>query len=580
MKKLLLSLSGLLLCCSAALAGNVNFNIATDSTFNPCQVPNNVMFLLSGNATGYNTGDQVQIYTAFGDGQDTTISDTIRNNRFALHFYHNYTMAGNYTVMYVVTGPDGASDTLVQPNEVLLGNSCENISGRVYNDIDSDCNYTPQTDMPIRRHAVELLLNGNVNQLTYTDSSGQYSFDAVSGYNYEVEVRNSALTLTCPSSGGHTVNSLPANNLDFALECPGSSQHDLSGHFSGGFLVPGVKRGVFFHVRNQLCQPVSGTAKLVLNSQVQYTPSSSSAFHATPDRVIGDTLFYDFNNLQLNDRLSMRADLTGDTTLSISDSVCLELIVTPRSGDADTANNTLIQCLEVRTSYDPNMKSVNPAGLGTDGRISRNRTMLYTLHFQNTGNFRATNVYILDTIDTATLDINTLEIVDYSHPMELKMPEEDILRFNFDNIMLPDSNSNEPESHGFVSFRIDQVSGLADGSRIENTVGIFFDYNPPIITNTTVNTIDMNIGIEEMKTGSPVSIFDAYPNPVHGSVQIELLAPFREAQLEIVNLSGQRLLHRTIEKDSRLDLSEYPRGVYILKLSSEGHQEQKRILTY
>src|SRR5690606_41204248 len=42
-----------------------------------------------------------------------------------------------------------------------------------------------------------------------------------------------------------------------------------------------------------------------------------------------------------------------------------------------------------------------------------------------------------------------------------------VLSFTFDHIMLPDSNTNEPGSHGFAQFSIRPV-GMSPGSSVEN----------------------------------------------------------------------------------------------------------------
>ena len=61
----------------------------------------------------------------------------------------------------------------------------------------------------------------------------------------------------------------------------------------------------------------------------------------------------------------------------------------------------------------------------------------------------------------------------------------DVLYFNFENIYLPDSTSNEPESHGYVRFKIRTLNDPSIGEEIENTSYIYFDNNPPIKTNST-----------------------------------------------------------------------------------------------
>jgi len=60
------------------------------------------------------------------------------------------------------------------------------------------------------------------------------------------------------------------------------------------------------------------------------------------------------------------------------------------------------------------------------------------------------------------------------------------LVFHFENILLPDSTVNEPASHGFVQFRINQLTDNPIGTVIENTADIYFDLNKAIVTNTVM----------------------------------------------------------------------------------------------
>ncbi len=61
------------------------------------------------------------------------------------------------------------------------------------------------------------------------------------------------------------------------------------------------------------------------------------------------------------------------------------------------------------------------------------------------------------------------------------------IKFTFDNILLPDSSADFEASQGFVSFRISQKAGVPLETNIENRAGIFFDFNAPVYTNTTVH---------------------------------------------------------------------------------------------
>ncbi|MBK9192739.1 MAG: hypothetical protein IPM77_15275 [Crocinitomicaceae bacterium] len=100
----------------------------------------------------------------------------------------------------------------------------------------------------------------------------------------------------------------------------------------------------------------------------------------------------------------------------------------------------------------------------------------------------ASKVVIKDMLDS-NLEWQTLAPLAFSHPVNIDVSENGEVTFTFDNIMLPDSSSNEPESHGFITYRIDLISGLAAGTSIYNTAKIYFDANPDVVTNTAINTI-------------------------------------------------------------------------------------------
>ena len=159
----------------------------------------------------------------------------------------------------------------------------------------------------------------------------------------------------------------------------------------------------------------------------------------------------------------------------------------------DEIGNTLIASTtssnEVTCGYDPNDKRIVPEGYGEPHYILDDTELNYFIRFQNTGNAPAINVTVVDTLDV-NLDLSSLELSATSHEMEMSVDSlTRAISFHFPNIFLPDSTSNEPESHGFITFKVKAPAGLAPETRIENTAYIYFDNNPAIITNTTWNTI-------------------------------------------------------------------------------------------
>jgi uncharacterized repeat protein (TIGR01451 family) len=156
---------------------------------------------------------------------------------------------------------------------------------------------------------------------------------------------------------------------------------------------------------------------------------------------------------------------------------------------ADDADPVIdIYCVEVRGSYDPNDKRGFPKGVGTMHEIQPNQDLEYVIRFQNTGTDTAFTVVIRDTL-SQDLDLFSFNSGVASHNYSFRMYGPRILEWTFNNIMLPDSNVNEIESHGFITFRVDLVDSLLLGTVIENSAAIYFDYNAPIITNTSMHTL-------------------------------------------------------------------------------------------
>lgn len=147
-----------------------------------------------------------------------------------------------------------------------------------------------------------------------------------------------------------------------------------------------------------------------------------------------------------------------------------------------------VHCDEVVGSFDPNDKVGFPQGITPAHFIEQGQEIEYRIRFQNTGNDTAFLVRILDTLPV-TLDPATIRPMGASHPFTWDVTNNGWLTFTFANILLPDSTTNEPGSHGYVSFRVGQRPNLADWTLLENSASIYFDFNEPILTNTWYHTI-------------------------------------------------------------------------------------------
>ncbi len=232
-----------------------------------------------------------------------------------------------------------------------------------------------------------------------------------------------------------------------------------------------------------------------------------------------------------------------------------------------------VLCLPNIGAYDPNDKRAEPQGLNTEGYITASQPLDYTIRFQNTGTDTAFTVVVRDTL-SPNLDITTLYLTGASHAYTFQIIGSNVLEWTFPNILLPDSNVNEPLSHGFVSFKIKQIDGNSPGTEITNRAGIYFDFNAVVLTNTTLNTI-----INDYKTWftfiqSPESKLQLgiYPNPNNGTFSLDFTAkPTRNYEFVMYDLAGAKQFGQTLTGTTPYILQpELPTGMYIYQLLENG----------
>jgi uncharacterized repeat protein (TIGR01451 family) len=233
-------------------------------------------------------------------------------------------------------------------------------------------------------------------------------------------------------------------------------------------------------------------------------------------------------------------------------------------------------CTPNRGSYDPNQKSAQQIGYGSQHFINANTPLEYKIEFQNTGTDTAFRVVILDTLDTNVLDPTSIQIGTSSHAFTWTLLQNNILKFTFDNIQLVDSFANEPLSHGYVTYHIAQKPNLAVNTVINNKAAIYFDYNAPIITNTCFHTIGTNfiprvaVSVGEV-LNSNVSV-KAYPNPFQIATTLEIVGAENQVlTLKIVDAMGKTVQTQESQQSTlQISRENLPAGVYFYQLFAAG----------
>lgn len=373
--------------------------------------------------------------------------------------------------------------SLISSTVPILYDSCSVISGKIYLDTNFNCNIdiyeNGMKDITVFAHPI-----GN---FSVTDSLGNFEILVPPGvYSIEQNLSNSI-------GIGEFCNNPPISILNSGLVYDslfiGDTIHQF--HHNPGlqsFVIGNVLLSESYSISSF---KVANFGDSIDNITVGLYIDHPALYYDTqiPEYIgmNGDTAMYLFMNMQpmSSETRVMHLPIIPNVNY-IGDQINSYLFCKGEFGDIDTLNNDLIQQNIVFAAYDPNIKVVTPIGEGITNRTEvKEREFIYTVHFQNTGNASATNVTIIDTL-THFLDLSTFQLMSSSHYVNLSCFNNE-LKFEFPNIYLPDSTTDEENSKGFVQYKIYAQTDAYVGDTIRNIANIFFDNNPPIITPPAIN---------------------------------------------------------------------------------------------
>lgn len=331
----------------------------------------------------------------------------------------------------------------------------------------------------------------------FTNQEGNYEFQVDTG-NYIIEVDtfqyNNTYELLCPTINEIQISinddSEPFLNNDFFFEIPAGIDANLE-MYSLSNPRPDEEFEIELTCHNLL--NVTGTGTLA----VDYDPTiaDSVVYTNIPTESI-DTesglIQFDMSNLQIGELRTITIHFHTNPSLDIVDeqfciSAAIDIV-----DDQQAQNDSTAICLTVVNSFDPNIMTVHQLSNGNEfegGDIYTTFSgreideVMYTVHFQNTGNAPAINIEVIDTLDAVNLDISSLQILASSHNYQASVIDN-ILTCTFPNIYLPDSTTNEMESQGYFNYKISLKPDITED--IKNKAAIYFDNNLPIITNEPI----------------------------------------------------------------------------------------------
>ncbi|GGG14850.1 hypothetical protein GCM10011344_14330 [Dokdonia pacifica] len=292
-----------------------------------------------------------------------------------------------------------------------------------------------------------------------------------------------------------------------------------------------------------------------------------------PTNNNGNILSWDFTDLQpLTSRTIDITMLVEQPPTVVGDDILQYIAaISPNNDDQTPDDNTFELNQIVVNSYDPNDKTCLE---GEEVLIEdADEYLHYLIRFQNTGTASAINVRVADQLDEK-LDWTTLVIESLSHPGRTEIMNGRDISFIFDDINLPHEDADPEGSNGFISYKIKPKEDVVLGDTIENTAYIFFDFNPPIITNTTETTFVETLAIDD----SAAITLEVYPNPTSDILYINSNEPLEK--LTIYNSLGQSIKTKDLEGlNSQIDMSNLDRGIYFISLQAiSGASEYKQII--
>jgi len=494
-------------------------------------------------------------------------------------------MPSGYTLTYPGTfyyNVNYSSGTMHTGHDFGVSALSVHICGRAYLDDNNDSLYnSPDRSLP----GVMLTATNTITGLvyhTYSGTTGNYCFDLPPG-NFVVKPVNwpvDSATFTPDSlivSGG---TGGTYNNRNFGFRSPVPTDFHLQ-LVTADDARPGFDFNLACRINNTGYLKAKGN--LVLNYDPLFTPLSTNPANGVINTV-AHTITWTTDSIAPGFSVNYTAlfNLPPSTPLGTIITKSATITVSPGTLEYDLTDNTSTLVKTVIGSFDPNDKKVTPEGLGATGDVLHNTRFDYLVRFQNTGTASAIHVFVMDTIDSE-LDLNTFVMHRASHNYDLVI-NGNILTWRFFNINLPDSNTNEPLSHGFIEYSISPKPGLADGTTIENEAAIYFDFNAPVITNTTLNTMQTSLaGIADTETNDQ---FIVYPNPA--SQDLTLIPRFEisgRIDVSIVDLLGKHI--QTVYQGTyipsssiKTNVSPLAKGMYLLRIQHQGGLSQVKWVKY
>jgi uncharacterized repeat protein (TIGR01451 family) len=413
-------------------------------------------------------------------------------------------------------------------------------------------------------HNVKITIDDGVQTgSTYTNAQGNYKFFVTQNSNTVTPVFENPYFITTPPS--QTVNFVGYGNTQAADFCitKNDTHPDLE-----IILLPVTLARPGFDAQYKLVYKNKGNQLQYGTVTLNFDAVKLNFLSAVPNvnSQTAGNLTWNYGTLSPYETrtINLTFHVNAPPIVNIGDILPFTAVINPITGDETPSDNTFNFNQVVRGAFDPNDKDVAE---GSTIHISKIGDHLhYVVRFQNTGNEAAISVIIKDSL-ADNLDWNSLVPIAASHPYRTVISKGNKVEFIFEGINLPGKNTNEPASHGFVSFKIKPKSSVTVGEIISNKAEIYFDFNLPVVTNTVSTTI-----VSPKKSGNLIDL-SVYSNPVKDEIRFTVKAGSKIRAINLYNTMGEKLYSETVTTpgtDRKVNIANLPTGILFLQVITNG----------
>lgn len=408
---------------------------------------------------------------------------------------------------------------------------------------------------------------------TFTNSNGQFQINSSDEGAITTQITSQLPNHYQANPANYESNFTGFNNVDqvnFCIE-PVASINDVS--VAVYPLLRQPRPG--FDTTYQLVYENKGTT--VLSGSVTFEFDESKVQFLSASETVSSQsagiLTFDYVDLDPFEKRTVQIEVNvlPPPTNNIDEILVTNATISPISGD-DTEDDNVFELQEVLVgSYDPNdIRVLEGDEIDYD---DIDKYLNYIIRFQNTGTASAINVRVEHSLDDK-LDWTSMKLQSLSHDGTVSIRNGRDIEFLFENINLPDSISNEPESHGFITFKIKPKTNVEIGDIISGVADIYFDYNLPITTNTVTTEIKDNpLSTTDIALGE----FTLYPNPASTMIRVRSSAIIDE--MNLYDIKGRIIGKFRVDKlNPEINISNLAHGMYFVKIKSGNKQQTLKFI--